>query len=167
MDSHESVRASLNRESPPLGIIGPIRKCDFARNRTIEVAGEAIRVFMVQLTLVTISLELILVADLRPDLVFVQTDGTYAITPCPEAPPEQRPFRVQQLPMNPGCTLALQISDRQSLLMGFPDVQSMGTDNDDTHPASLAHMLSACFLAVLGRSARPGCETEHRDRAGR
>src|SRR5437868_2563841 len=40
-------------------------------------------------------------------LDLVQTDGAYAVTPCPEAPAEQRPFRVEQLPLNPGRTLAL------------------------------------------------------------
>ena len=34
-----------------------------------------------------VSLELLLVTDVPPDLVFVQTDGTYAIPPCPETPP--------------------------------------------------------------------------------
>src|SRR5271157_4849757 len=32
--------------------------------------------------------------------------------PCPETPAEQRPFRVQQLPVDPGRTLALQVADR-------------------------------------------------------
>jgi hypothetical protein len=46
--------------------------------------------------LVLVSLQLLLVTDVPPDLVFVQTDGTHAIPSCPETPPEQRSFRAQQ-----------------------------------------------------------------------
>src|SRR5271157_2762258 len=72
----------------------------------------AVGLFEVQLTLVPILLELLLVSDVPSDLVFVQTDGTYTVPPCPETPAEQRPFRSQQLPVDPGRTLALQVPDR-------------------------------------------------------
>ena len=36
-------------------------------------------------------LELFLVSDVPSDLVFVQTDGTYTIPPCPETPAETTP----------------------------------------------------------------------------
>src|SRR5271165_4586063 len=52
----------------------------------------AVGLFEVQLTLVLILLELLLVSDVPSDLVFVQTDGTHAIPPCPETPAEHVPF---------------------------------------------------------------------------
>src|SRR4051812_36564003 len=66
----------------------------------------------VQLTLVLIPLELLLLADVPPDLDFVQSDGTHAVTAGPEAPAEQRPLGVQQLPVDPGRTLPLPVADR-------------------------------------------------------
>src|SRR6266511_6087052 len=65
----------------------------------------------VQFTPVLILLELLLLTDVAPDLLLIQPDGAHAVSPRPEAPAEQRPFRGQQLPVDPGRTLALQIPD--------------------------------------------------------
>src|SRR5262249_8807066 len=62
----------------------------------------------VQLTLVLVALEFLLFADVPSDLDFVQPDGTHAVAAGPETPAQQRPFRVQQLPVDPGRALALE-----------------------------------------------------------
>src|SRR5438045_2237371 len=72
----------------------------------------AVGLIEVQFALVLITLEPLLLADVPPDPLLVQPDGAHAVTPGPEAPAEQRPFRVQQLTVDPGRTLALQVSDR-------------------------------------------------------
>src|SRR5205823_3937140 len=65
-----------------------------------------------EFTLVQVLLQLLLVANVLPDLFLVQSDRAHAIATRPELPPEQRPFRSQHLAVDADGALALQVPHR-------------------------------------------------------
>src|SRR5689334_20775998 len=62
--------------------------------------------------LVQVLLQLLLVADVRPDLFLVQTHRTDAIPARPELTPEQRALGPQHLAVNADRALALEVPHR-------------------------------------------------------